>query len=224
MGALPGLPRVWWATDLPGFREHPTPFATYSQFSYADLPPIERALDDELGWLRSEPAVPRSLEHSELGDPTPERAATAVELDALLRDVAVEVPRAFRAFISDGEPRTRIRSCTASYLDLAQFPVEVVGGGSLIHFLSDQQWVLHWLLYVGADGSEAVVVTESAYGFEADSDRFDRWDPADGGMSVCAESFSEFLYRFWIENEIWFRAGDEASLTDEQRRYATHYH
>jgi len=225
VGALPGLPRVWWATDLPGFREHPTPFATYSPFPYADLPPIERTLDDELQWLRSEPVVPLSLGHSQPGDPAPERAATSVELDALLRDAAVELPRVFRTFISDPEPRTHMRSCTAGYLDLAQFPVDVGGGGSLIHFLSDQQWVLHWLLYLGGDASEAVVVTESAYGFEADGERLDRWDPADGGLSVCAESFSEFLFRYWIENEIWFRASDdESSLTDEQRRYATHYH
>ena len=225
MGAFPALPRVWWATDLPGYREHLTPFATYSPFAYADLPPIERTLDDELRWLRSERAVPLSLGQSEPGDATPERAATAVELDALLRGVAVQLPPAFRSFISEPEPRTRIRSATACYLDLAQFPVDVAGGGSLIHFLSDQQWVLHWLLYVGADGSEAVVVTESAFAFEADGERFDQWDPADGGMSVCAESFSEFLYRFWIENEIWFRAAsDHASLTDEQQRYGKHYH
>jgi Ion channel len=37
----------------------------------------------------------------------------------------------------------------------------------------------------------------------------------------------EFLYRFWIENEIWFSLVDPHAeprpLTDEQRRYAEHY-
>jgi len=23
-------------------------------------------------------------------------------------------------------------------------------------------------------------------------------------LEVCADSFAEFLYRFWIENEIWY--------------------
>jgi len=227
VGAL-ALPRVWWATDLPGYREHPTPFSTYSPFSYQDLPHIERELDDDLGWLRAEPRVPGSLGYVVAGDPTPERAATAAELSALLGDRTLALSRPFRTFITDPEPRTRVRSSTSCYLDLGQFPVDVAGGGALIHFLSDQQWMLHWLLYVGADGSEAVVVTETAFGFEADGEPFDRLDPDEAGVSVCAESFSEFLYRFWIENEIWFRAdGDakgEPSLTDEQRRYATHYH
>lgn len=39
--------------------------------------------------------------------------------------------------------------------------------------------------------------------------------------SVCADSFSEFLYRFWIENEIFFRAG--SGLTDGQRRYGEYF-
>jgi hypothetical protein len=45
--------------------------------------------------------------------------------------------------------------------------------------------------------------------------------------AVCAHSFSEFLYRLWIENEIFFRLrGPEAGrrpLTDEQRRYGEHF-
>jgi len=221
--ALPSLPRVWWSTDLPGYREHLTPFATYSPFVFADLPRIERALDDDLNWLRAAPTVSGSLGSADPSGPKPERGATAVELGDLLRDRRLELPRAFRTFVSDPEPRLRVRSSTLCYLDLGQFPVDVPGGGSLIHFLSDQQWVLHWLLYVGADRSEAVVVTESAFGFEVDGASFDRWEPADGGMSVCAESFSEFLYRFWIENEIWFKcAGSRAAepLTEEERRYA----
>ena len=30
-------------------------------------------------------------------------------------------------------------------------------------------------------------------------------------FAYCAPSFSEFLYRFWIENEIWFALEDDAS-------------
>ena len=76
MGALPALPRVWWATDLPGYREHPTPFSTYSPFPYTDLPRIVRELDVELNWLRAEPRVPGSLGYVVPGNPAPERAAT----------------------------------------------------------------------------------------------------------------------------------------------------
>jgi hypothetical protein len=121
-----------------------------------------------------------------------------------------------------------VRSCTACYLDLGDIAVDVAGEGWLIHFLSDQQWALHWLLYAGSDGSEAVVVTDSPFGFEDAEPRISSAAVVDGG--VCAPSFSEFLYRFWIENEIWFRVVEpdpgeppEPPLTDEQRRYAEHY-
>ena len=84
--------------------------------------------------------------------------------------------------------------------------------------------MLHWLLYVGADGSEAVVVTDAPIGFDGGSTphAFD----ARSDASVCEESFSEFLYRFWIENEVWLALlGPEPrrALTDEQRRYIEHY-
>lgn len=227
MGALPSLPRTWWSTDLPGYREHSRPFATYSPFPYADLPSIERPLDPGLEWLLAQPEVQGSLGHVDSGNEVPERSATASQLAALVGGTTIELPPAFRTFVSEPGPRLRVRSATACYLDLAEFPVEVAGGGSLIHFLSDQQWVLHWLISVGAEGSEAVVVTETPLGFEADEQRFARFDPASDHASVCAESFSEFLYRFWIENEIWFRAlgnAEGTQLTDEQRRYAEHYH
>lgn len=228
MGALLSLPRAWWSTDLPGYREHSRPFATYSRFPYSDLPTIERPLDPGLEWLLAEPEVQGSLGHVDQGDPVPERPATRAQLTTLIDGKTIELSPAFRTFISEPEPRLRVRSATACYLDLAEFPVEVVGGGSLIHFLSDQQWVLHWLVYIGADESEAVVVTETPLGFEVDQHRFDRFDPTSDDATICAESFSEFLYRFWIENEIYFRslrnARDRSPLTEEQRRYAEHYH
>jgi hypothetical protein len=83
---------------------------------------------------------------------------------------------------------------------------------------------------VGRDGSEAVVVTESAIGFELDESPAWSVDPGAFDAAVCADSFGEFLYRLWIENEIWFRlvAADPDQpaghlLTAEQRRYAEHY-
>jgi len=227
VAALPSLPRAWWSTDLPGYREHSRPFATYSPFPYSDLPKIEPPLDPGLEWLLAQPKVQGSLGNVDPGDPVPERSATGSQLAALVGGTTVELPPAFRTFVSEPGPRLRVRSATACYLDLGEFRVEVAGGGSLIHFLSDQQWLLHWLLFVGADGSEAVIVTERPLGFEADDRRFARFDPASDDASVCAETFSEFLYRFWIENEIWFRAvrnADQMPLTDEQRRYAEHYH
>ena len=42
----------------------------------------------------------------------------------------------------------------------------VDGGGVLLHILSDQQWVLHWLVFVSPDGGGGpVVVTSVPFGF-----------------------------------------------------------
>ena len=40
----------------------------------------------------------------------------------------------------------------------------------------------------------------------------------------CASSFSEFLYRFWIENEIWFAIEDDKRpLKTLELQYVNHY-
>jgi hypothetical protein len=229
VGPLADLQRVWLSSELPGYREHPTDYATYSGFAFDELPPIERSLDDELRWLLREPTVQRSLARA---DQVATRPATLAQLMLLLGGHSTgALPRSFTRFIESDEPRARIRSCTNCYLDLADFAIPVSDGGWLIHFLSDSQWVLHWLLYSGPDGSDAVAVTDSALGFELGDDEDGTvrvFDPSTSTAAVCADSFSEFLYRFWIENEIWFNLADPdrsepRPLSDEQRRYAEHY-
>jgi hypothetical protein len=163
-----------------------------------------------------------------IASPEPAREATPGGLAALVGGDRARQSQAFAAFVADRALHERVRSCTACYLELGQFAVPAPAG-TLVHFLSDQQWVLHWLLYVGDDGSEAVVATPVPYGFEGEA------PPTlavggDADTVVCAESFNEFLYRFWIENEIWFGLRDalprwrrRRPLTDEQQRYAAHY-
>jgi hypothetical protein len=36
---------------------------------------------------------------------------------------------------------------------------------------------------------------------------------------ICAPSFEAFLYRFWMENMIWFNLVEREPLTEEQRQY-----
>lgn len=228
---LPTLRRRWRSIELPGFRDHPSKYSTYSDFEFADLPPIEHQLGDDLEWLRAQRPVDDSLAATSAHDPKPAREATSEELDALLVAPHLPLPGSFETFVRAQEHRSRIRSATACYLDLADHPIPALDGGLLIHFLSDQQWALHWLLYVGPRNSEAVVVTEVPLGFEADDgsprEFPSEFDPASADVAVCAETFSEFLYRFWIENEIWFRLtasnGDVSALTPEQAGYAEHY-
>jgi hypothetical protein len=217
---LPELSRVWWSIDLPGFRPHAKRYATYSPFAYDELPPVGRALDNELAWLLREKPVRGWLADEDWAEPI--RRATLAELADLWPEGWQRTPAAFRAFVGGPGPARRIRSATGCYLDLGQFAVPAAEGGKLVHFLSDQQGVLHWLLFVD-DGQEAVVVTYRPYGFEQPEAPVPFTQRRHS--AVCAESFSEFLYRFWIENEIWFRlcTGWRRQLTAEQRAYVAHY-
>ena len=219
--ALPGIERGWWGVDFPGRTRSP---GTYTPVVGLPLPPIERVLDDALAWLREQPVVPGSLV-DDAASSEPTRFASEPELNALLAGRGVHVPVSFATFVGDPDLRRRIRSCTACYLDLGDVAVPAPGGW-LIHFLSDQQWVLQWLLFVGDDGSEAVLATETPYGFAGESPpefRMDSDPQSELPTLICAESFNEFVYRFWIENELWFALADPDNtrfLTDEQRLYA----
>jgi hypothetical protein len=230
--ALASLHRAWWSIEIPGrFSDD-----TYAGFDFASLPPIRVPLDDQLSWLRAAPESGDSIGGLEYIDPS--RKATLEELESMDGVDSLRLPQAFRNFIGSPELQARVPSCTACYLDLGDSIVPVVGGGHLIHFLSDQQGGLHWLLYVGDDGSEAVVVTAAPFGFkpgkgEKKSKRLpDVFDPnagpkLTGDAEVAAETFSEFLYRFWIENSLWFTTDDDGELvrplTPDEAAYVAHY-
>ena len=56
--------------------------------------------------------------------------------------------------------------------------------------------------------------------------RLERIDLSGLQFAYCAPSFSEFLYRFWIENEIWFALRVECksrSLNTLELDYVAHY-
>jgi len=56
--------------------------------------------------------------------------------------------------------------------------------------------------------------------------RLDRIDIAELDFVCCAPSFSDFLYRFWIENEIWSAVEQEANrrpLNALELAYVEHY-
>ncbi|MHB1593915.1 MAG: hypothetical protein ACYCO9_07455 [Streptosporangiaceae bacterium] len=150
------------------------------------------------------------------------RPLTLAGLEAIVADAVV--PASLRQLAARPGVQRRIRSATACYLDLGDFAVPVSGGGTLIHVLSDQQWCRHWLAYTGG-GGEAVLTTPDSIGF----DLADDWpapppvihldDPA-AGLEVCAWSFAEFLYRLWVENEIFFALPDGQPLTAAAAAYA----
>jgi hypothetical protein len=220
--ALESLPRRWLSVELEGYRPHEEE-GTYSAFSYEDLPPVPSNLGDDLEWLLEAVKVPESLaDVSDRRHPEATRPATVEQLDALTADTGLRLPASFREFVSSRDLQARVRSITYCYLDLGDRVVPA-GDGTLVHFLADQQWVLHWLLYCDADGAECVVATDVPFGFELDDEPVPDFDPAGHQGAVCADSFTEFLYRFRIENEIWLALDDGRPLDGEEQAYVDHY-
>jgi hypothetical protein len=223
---------TWPSFDLPGVRSHGSDFATYSAFPSTDGNLINVALDDEFAWLAGEAPV-SEWSISFVEDRNAELSVPE-KIEMVTGNSRYSLPPSFTYFIKHPELHRRIRSCTGCYLELPNWIVETGGveHGYLIHFLSDQQWCLHWYLYINESGEQRILCSPCDYGFYDDEDRDEdeerpeprvdangRPDIAEMEMTICARSFSEFIYRFWIENEIWNANFEKRELTPQQQRY-----
>jgi hypothetical protein len=212
---LAALPRVWWFPGLRGYRSGKR--GTYLGNELDDQPPVPGG--DELSWLEDEAEKPEW----NIAEGDPVRSVTPAGLEAVAGNLPV--PSSLRLLAARGDLQRRIRSATACILDLGDFAAATSGGGYLVHVLSDQQWCLHWLLYLDPAGNEAIVTTTEPIGFDLPGDeaappRFIFLDSEMMGLNVCADTFAEFLYRFWIENEIFFALGSNQPLTPAAAAYA----
>src|SRR5689334_4599114 len=158
---LDGLPRMWWSVELPGVRPHRARYSTYSPFDWQRLPPVPGWVTADYSWLSSSPVHAESS----LAGPSDAASRDLAGWDALAeRCPGIRAPAEFLRVARDPMLRRHLRSATDCYFDLGDHVVPVPGG-QLIHFLSDSQWVQHWLLYAGTD-EHAVVTTDFPAGFE----------------------------------------------------------
>lgn len=213
------FPLGWMGTDLPGYR---TCDGTYCFFNYDSLPPLDESqLRGQFQWLP--PLEPRLQTIVEIHRQTPPDKLK-LQLDKLITHathIGLTLPAPFLAFMADAQRRDQIPSCTACYFDLPEVIVKnPLGDGYLIRFLNDQQDVLFWYLYLTPNGEEAVLVSNLPYDTE-DVSRFPS-ESVRNATAFCAPSFEAFLYRYWLENTLWF-ALEGGILTEEQKRYAAHY-
>jgi hypothetical protein len=216
----------WWSFELPRYRPH-LKSGTYSLFSYKDLPSVAEKLDDNFEWLKSESIKEHSLFESCYPDGSKPDLSKLISISA---QAGISLPKPFTTFINSTELHKRVRSCTDCYLDVADYAVKTKGSieGYLIHFLSDSQWVGHWYIYSDLHGNHFIVTSLHAYGFalEDDSGNTDtnNINIQKEDIWFCAPSFTEFIYRFWLENEIWFAlARDKRPLTAPEQAYVDEY-
>ena len=217
----------WYSFDLGRYRPCD---GTYCFYSYESLPPIPD-VNETLNWLGSlDSDIDRSME---IYRKDPAERGNLVAINASAQRLGLTLPVSFLRLMGSPDLQDRIPSCTACYFSLGDDIVACPGSddGYIVRFLNDQQGVLLWYLYLTPHGKHCVLVSPIPLDEVAG-------DSAGGGLSeadrkavlastfVCAPSFAAFVYRFWLENLLWFKFNEgngQEQLTDEESRYLAHY-
>jgi hypothetical protein len=216
----------------------------YCRFPYEQLPPIP-TLDGTLSWL----APPSWLEPP--GD-TPHDQARRERDTAYVRDrlrnlatqadrVGLRLPTAFTRVMAKPELLDCIpeyAGCWFSLYGAQLVPCPGSEDGFVVRFLNDQQDCVLWYLYLSQHGAEAVLAVGDPFP-DGPSPYLERLvsPDEDGPLTesqrravlantyACAPSFETFLYRWWLEVTIHRKLDgfDSEPLTEEERRYLTHY-
>lgn len=211
----------WWGTDLRdvGLGDVRPRVSTYGCYDFARLPPLPHRLSGGLDWLTGA----RDYSPNIGEERSKENVAAFAELQSVVEFKGIRLPAAFTKLFSTPSLQRRIRSNTDCFLDLcANVVPSAVGQGHLIRFLADSQGCIFWYVYLTEDGSDhAVVSSPDFYGTEAE-----RWSDAEADPSAIvfsAESFEDFLCRFWLENEIWFAEYEKTPMPQAGRTYIERY-
>ncbi|HEY7094311.1 MAG TPA: hypothetical protein VH393_14095 [Ktedonobacterales bacterium] len=214
--------RGWYAFDLGQYRPCD---GTYCLSPYEDLPPVP-APDESLAWLG--PLDERTDQQMQIHRDRQVASGKLDQIAASAQRLGLTLPPSFLRLMGSPELQERIPSCTACYFSLSDDIIPCPGSeqGHIVRFLNDQQEVLLWYLYLTPAGEQRVLV--SPYSLEEIAQRgplSEEWRQAIlANTFECAPTFAEFIYRFWLENVIWFKLNDQAApLTDDEQKYVTHY-
>lgn len=212
----------WWGTDLPGARGCD---GTYCYYPYETLPPLDESLfrgdfqwltdlDDDVEAVMAVHRDPHEDDDLEMADEVNVLRDEAAKLKLVL-------PEEFIRFMSSAALQQAIPSCTACEFDLGELvPSVVEEGAHTLLFLRDQQDVLLWYLYLTPDGQSSVICSPIPFD---DEDVDEPVHVIKANTLEVAPNFEAFLYRFWIENTIWFALDDSKPFTPAQKAYVDHY-
>lgn len=190
---------AWWGTGIGELRDTD---ATYERFEYQEQPPLPvETLNGEFQWLRS----------SEPQNSFASGAAWKAFCDQV-RAEGYFVPPEFEAFMSDSDLPARVKSCTDNEFvdppgtnDEYVTPTVVSDDGMLVMFYADSQFCVVWgILLPREPGRYAPILAgppESLFPEDWGGDEYE--DEVDKPV-LAASQFEQFVYRLWIENEIWF--------------------
>lgn len=214
----------WVMSGIPNLRPSK---GTYTHIDYYSLPELPEIVP-QLTWLIPlHPMIDKEMHDyrpDEEDRKTYRKRREVIIAEARSKKLAL--PDTFVQLMGSFELQDRIPSCTACYFDLPEKVIESPfrAGDHIIRFLNDQQVCVCWYLYLPADESP-FVISSSGDGSAPFLDSIDfKKNPglvalAQKYTAIAAKSFDEFLYRFWIENCIWFHLYLKLPLTPCQLEY-----
>ena len=209
------LPRRWITIKLPSVGHPGRLHATYE--SFAEFPPAPADVG-RLDWLGDA----QEWESSALAAASND-AVTDLALTTLTARLAEGAPPDLLDFIGNPDLRRRLPSATEAYFDLGD-EICAVEGGRLLHLVSDSQWVMHWSVYIGDDGQTGIVASDFPVGFHLDEADTEYWSGVSSHYFLCALTFGEFAWRWWMDNEIFYHSKvDKLPLTIAQQTYLDGY-
>jgi uncharacterized protein (TIGR02996 family) len=214
---------AWWGTGIGPARESG---GTYELFQYHDQPPLPvETLDGTFAWLRE--SKPQS---------SYPQGPMWKEFCAEKRKQGYFVPREFELFLSDKDLPARIKSCTGNYFERpSNDPTEPSApsaeweDGLFVTFYADSQYCVLWgILLPREPGRYAPILAGSPDGLFPGiwGDDAEVGEVYEVGKPVLAASqLEQFLFRWWIENEIWYATvwnDSRRPLTSTEQAYVNH--
>ena len=168
---------LWISVQNPEEVDAAATVAFYVGYPYALGIPTPAGWD----WLAERPEWPTHMGNCDSG--------------ALSSPALAECPKDIREFFERGL-WTRLRTFSFVQFDLGQEFREGLGG-RLLALMRDHQDMLYWALLVLPDGTSRIVASPYPLGRDVDDERI-----TEAPWCCVADSFTDFVFRWWHSNEI----------------------
>lgn len=195
--------------------------STYCGVDYGKVPKIGDFKND-FSWLFTNDSHQYSCTLDSL-DNKIDNLKDVVEKCRLL---GLSISDSFIKFLSNQNLQAQVPTCTACFLELSESPIPVPcnPGYYALRFMNDSQSCVMWYLLLKNDLPNTVVASSLFYDRDIFGAMINEDDPFDYSDIVsetveCAETFPEFIYRFWIENSIWYSINDNLPLSNLLKKY-----
>jgi hypothetical protein len=197
---------------------------TYSRIEYQRLPELP-TIHSPFDWLSELP----QRDYGCTLDSDENEVAGFASIDARIQALGFCIPEDLRLLMTRPDIQAQIPSCTACYLDLRDTVTPLPGwpGSYAMRFMNDSQCCVLWYLLFQPNTPTRVLASHyflerkifDAMEYLASADEPLRYENVLDDSCICAESFGEFIFRFCIENTIWFATHDKLPLAPYELAY-----